>query len=47
MLTFPVTNRNKSDDKKVTGYKNVHNHAYVFWTCPILFSFRIFMNLGN
>ena len=33
-LTFPISNRNKSDDKKVTDYRNVHNPAYVFWTCP-------------
>ena len=24
-LTFPINNRNKSDDKKVTEYRNVHN----------------------
>ena len=29
-LTFPVSNRKKSDDKKVTDYWNVHNPAYVF-----------------
>ena len=30
ILTFPVTNRDKSDDKKVTGHGNVCNPAYVF-----------------
>ena len=29
-----MATRNKSDDKKVTDYRNVHNPAYVFWTCP-------------
>ena len=33
-LAFPISNRNKSDDKKVTDYRNIHNPAYVFWTCP-------------
>ena len=29
-LTFPISDRNKSDDKKVTDYRNVYNPAYVF-----------------
>ena len=33
-LTILVSNRNKSDDKKVTESYNIHNPAYVFWTCP-------------
>ena len=32
-LTFQISNRNKSDNKKVTDYRNVHNLADVFWTC--------------
>ena len=27
-LTFPISNKNKSDDKKVTDYRNVYNPAY-------------------
>ena len=29
-LTFPISNRNRSNDKKVTDYMDVHNPAYVF-----------------
>ena len=29
-LTFPKSNRNKSDDKNVTDYSNVHKPVYVF-----------------
>ena len=34
-LTFPISNRNKSDDKKVTDCRNVHNPAYVFLNMSI------------
>ena len=29
-ITFAISKRNKSDDKKVTDCSNVHNPAYVF-----------------
>ena len=35
-LTFPKSNRNKSDDKNVTDYSNVHKPVYVFWTWPLM-----------
>ena len=31
-----MSNRNNSDDKIVTDDMNVHNPAYVFWTCPYI-----------
>ena len=31
ILNFLVSNRNKSYDKKVTGYRNIHNPAFVFF----------------
>ena len=41
-LTFPITNRNKSDDKKVNGYRNVHNPA-----CFLNMSFKDIVNPYN
>ena len=29
-LTFQISNRNKSNDKKVTDYRNAHNPAHTF-----------------
>ena len=29
-LTFPISNRSKFDDKKVTDYRSDYNPAYVF-----------------
>ena len=36
-LTFPIGNWNKSGDRNVTDYRNIHNPAYVLWTCPLIF----------